>query len=279
MKQEVSLLCGIAQVSRSGYYRWLAHSDRKEKDHDDYLAIKTIFDKGKGKYGAKTVQMKLEKGNIRMNLKKVRRIMKKYGLIAIIRRRNPYKAIMKKTREHRTAPNILNREFDRKEPYKALGTDISYLPYNHRFAYLSLVKDMVTGEVLAWRLSRHIEMGFVMETVGNLKREDGVSGFEGVILHSDQGFHYTNPLYIEKLKEMKMIQSMSRKGNCIDNAPTESFFGHMKDEIEIGGCKMYEEVLLLVSEYMRYYNYERPQWERKKMTPVEYRNHLLEAGK
>jgi transposase InsO family protein len=136
-------VCGIAQVSRSGYYRWLSHSNEQEKDYGDYLVIKEIFDKGRGKYGAKTIQMKLEKRDVRMNLKKVRRIMKKYGLVATIRRKNPYKAIMKKTQEHRTAPNILNREFDRKEPYQALGTDISYLPYCYRFAYLSIVKGVI----------------------------------------------------------------------------------------------------------------------------------------
>jgi putative transposase len=271
IKMEVTLLCSIAKVSTSGYYKWLQSSKKEEKDHGDYFLIKAEFDKGKAKYGARTICMNLEKP---MNLKKIRRIMTKYGLVTKIRRVNPYKMIMKKTMEHATAPNVLNREFDQKEPYKILGTDISYLPYHYRFAYLSVVKDIVTGEILSWELSQHLEMGIVMNTMEKLKRDDG-KDFEGVLLHSDQGFHYTNPLYIQKLKELKMIQSMSRKGKCIDNAPTESFFGHMKDDIEMKGCKTYEEVKLIISEYMRYYNYERRQWDRKKMTPVEYRNHLL----
>jgi transposase InsO family protein len=275
---DITLLCEIAKVSTSGYYKWNSHLGEQKKDHEDYLLVKAIFDKGKAKYGARTVTMKLCEAKTPMNIKKVRRIMREYGLVTKIRRVNPYKMAMKKTAEHRTAPNILNREFKQKEPYKILGTDISYLPYNYRFAYLSIIKDMVTGEILSWELSQHLEMEIVMNTMEHLTRVDG-KDFEGVLLHSDQGFHYTNPLYIEKLKELKILQSMSRKGKCIDNSPTESFFGHMKDDVDFRGCKTYEEVNLIISEYMRYYNQERPQWDRKKMTPVNYRNHLLETNK
>lgn len=102
-----------------------------------------------------------------------------------------------------------------------------------------------------------------------------VSLFENIMIHSDQGFHYTNPLYIKQIKELGMVQSMSRKGNCIDNAPIESFFGHLKDEIDYKSCKTFEQLHSLIEEYMGYYNNERQQWELKKMTPVEYRNHLL----
>jgi transposase InsO family protein len=96
------------------------------------------------------------------------------------------------------------------------------------------------------------------------------------MIHSDQGVHYTNPLYIEMVKQLKMIQSMSRKGNCIDNAPIESFFGHLKDDVDYKSCKTFEELHSLTEEYVRYYNHQRKQWELKKMTPVDYRNHLLE---
>ena len=95
------------------------------------------------------------------------------------------------------------------------------------------------------------------------------------MIHSDQGFHYTHPGYIELIKELKMVQSMSGKGSCIDNAPVESFFGHMKDELDYESCRSFEELRLAIDEYMRYYNYERKQWTKKRMTPVEYRNHLL----
>ena len=95
------------------------------------------------------------------------------------------------------------------------------------------------------------------------------------MIHSDQGFHYTNPMFIKRVEQLKMIQSMSRKRNCIDNAPIESFFGHLKDDVDYKLCKTYDKLYLLIENYMRYYNNERHQWNLKKMTPVEYRNHLL----
>ncbi|HEY4478954.1 MAG TPA: IS3 family transposase, partial [Candidatus Paceibacterota bacterium] len=98
---------------------------------------------------------------------------------------------------------------------------------------------------------------------------------QDALIHSDQGFHYTNPLYIEQIKGLNMIQSMSRRGNCIDNAPIESFFGHLKDDVDYKDCKTFDELHSLIATYMQYYNNERQQWDLKKMTPVGYRNHLL----
>jgi putative transposase len=98
------------------------------------------------------------------------------------------------------------------------------------------------------------------------------------LLHSDQGVHYTNPQYIQRVEKLGLVQSMSRKGNCIDNAPMESFFGHFKDEVDFKDCKTFDELRSKIAEYIQYYNNERQQWNLKKMTPVEYRNHLLSAA-
>jgi putative transposase len=117
-------------------------------------------------------------------------------------------------------------------------------------------------------------MNLVTGTIEKLK----LDSYEDILIHSDQGFHYTNPKYIEMVKELKMVQSMSGKGSCIDNAPIESFFGHLKDEPDYQSCTSFEELWLAIGEYMTYYNYERKQWTRKKMTPVEYRKHLLTQG-
>lgn len=263
----MSILCEIASVGRSGYYKWFQCADKPDKDYDDYLKIKEVFDKGKGKYGWRNVKMGLPS----MNHKKIQRIMRKYNLMARIRRKNPYKNIMKKTMEHRIFENKLQREFNQMIPFKVFCTDITYIRFQNRFAYLSVIKDIASGEVVAWNLSLYLDMVLVTDTVKNMK----LDSYENIMIHSDQGFHYTNPLYIDIVKELKMVQSMSRKGCCIDNAPIESFFGHMKDELDYKSCKTFEELRLAVEEYMRYYNQERKQWERKKMTPVEYRNHLL----
>lgn len=274
---DVRLLCALAKVSQGGYYKWLKHCDEPEKDYDDYLLIKEIFDKGKRKYGFRTIQMRLKERKIDMNHKKIIRIMKKYHLFAKIRRRNPYKAIMKKTLEHRTFENQLNRKFNQIVPFKVFCTDITYLPFNHRFAYLSVIKDVASGEIIAWNMARHLEMNLVLDTVENMKNNNNLSSFEDVMIHSDQGFHYTSPLYIKAVGNLNMIQSMSRKGNCIDNAPIESFFGHLKDDVDYKACKTFEQLHLLIEEYVKYYNCERQQWDLKKMTPVQYRNHLLEC--
>lgn len=262
-------MCRIAQVSRSGYYQWLIHADEPAKDYDDYLAVKEIFDNGKGKYGWKTIRMKLEDKNIIFNHKKIIRIKNKYGLITKIRRRNPYKAIMKKTAEHRTFPNKLDRQFTQLIPHRFFCTDITYLFFNHCVAYLSVVKDIASGEVVAWYLLPHITMELVLKTMEQMKP------YQDAMIHSDQGFHYTNPEYIQKVKALEMIQSMSKKGACIDNAPIESFFGHLKDDVDYRDCKTFEELRLLIENYIRYYNHERRQWDRNKMTPVKYRDHLL----
>lgn len=205
--------------------------------------------------------------------------MKKYGLICRIRRKNPYRQMAKATKEHRTFDNMLNRGFEVELPFRVFCTDITYLIFNHRVAYLSVIKDICSGEIVAWKLSQHIDMELVLDTVDDLKNNAAMLQipFRDIMIHSDQGFHYTNPRYIEEVKKLEMTQSMSRKGNCIDNAPMESFFGHLKDDIDYKQCKTYEELSILIEDYMQYYNHERFQWGLKKMTPVEYRNHLLNA--
>lgn len=265
------LLYEIANVSKSGYYKWLKHSEDQDKDYDDYLLIKNLYDKGKGKWGWRSIQMNLE---VNMNHKKIIRIKNKYGLNTKIRRKNPYKAIMKKTQEHRTFENILDRQFVQNLPNKIFCTDITYLSFNHRFAYFSAVKDIASGEIVGHNISQHLQMDIVLNTLKNLK-----GNLKDVIIHSDQGFHYTNPQYISDVKKLNMIQSMSRKGNCIDNAPIESFFGHLKDDVDYKDCKTFNELSLMMDDYVRYYNTERKQWKLKKMTPVQYRNHLLESQK
>jgi transposase InsO family protein len=267
------LLCGIAAVSRSGYYAWLKGADEPDKDQGDYLLIKTIFDQGKGKYGWRSVKMRLPQGA--MNHKKVIRLMRKYHLTAKIRRANPYRQMAKKTLAHRTFGNLLDRQFDQAAPYQAFCTDITYLPYNQRFAYLSVIKDIGSGEIVAWQLAENLTMPIVLDTLKNLKAGIDSVILNGIVIHSDQGFHYTHPDYINEVRNLALVQSMSRKGNCIDNAPVESFFGHFKDDVDYRSCRTFEELRQKVTEYMYFYNHDRYQWELKKMTPVGYRNHLL----
>lgn len=239
--------------------------------------IEKIFNKRKKLAGYRTIRMDLEnKYGVIMNTKKIRRLMNKYKLVTKVRRKNPYKEIMKKTQEHAICPNILNREFKQIEPLKKLCTDITYLYYGKcEKAYLSAVKDIATGEIVAYKVAKHLTMPIVLDTIQNLKN---VIDLNNVLIHSDQGFHYTNPEYNLLLQKNNVIQSMSRKGNCIDNASMESFFGHFKDEVDYKNCKTFDELVEMIDEYMYYYNYERFQWNKLKMAPVQYRNHLLNVS-
>jgi putative transposase len=276
----VSYLCEVADVSRSGYYRWLKAASgrlqREEMDNEQHLLIKAIFEKKQRKAGWRVIRMNLERQGMIMNPKKIKRLMKKYSLTAQIRRRNPYRQMAKATQEHRTAPNVLQRRFGTEKPYRAFGTDITYLyDGSGQRSYLSVLRDMATGEITAHRVSATLGLALSLDVIAQATTRLGDRALIGALIHSDQGFHYTHPLYIKFLADHGIVQSMSRKGNCLDNAPTESFFGHLKDEIDLTSCHSPEEVRAIIDKYIYDYNHHRYQWERKKMAPVEYRNHLL----
>ena len=250
------------------------------KQQKDALALRLIgeiFNKKHQKAGIRTIAMDLQtKYGIVMNLKKIARIKKQYGLITKIRKKNPYNIIFRKGLERRTAPNLLQRHFDVNVPDTVYSTDISYLIYiGGKRAYLSATKDLATKEIVAFNVSRDLSMQTAyLGLEETLKHKD----CSKLMIHSDQGTHYTHPLYVNKLKEFGVTQSMSRKGNCLDNAPIESFFGHLKDDLDIKSCKTFEEVKTLVENYIYYYNNERSQWNLNKMTPAMRRCHLLTAS-
>ena len=211
-----------------------------------------------------------------VNLKRIARIKKQYGLITKIRKKNPYNIMFKKGLEHRTAPNILRQQFRVNEPDKVYSTDISYLIYKGgKKAYLSATKDLATREIVAFNVSSDLSLQTAFSDLEKTLKDKDCNN---LIIHSDQGFHYTHPLYINKLKEFDVIQSMSRKGNCLDNAPIESFFGHLKDDLDIKSCQTFDEVKSLVENYIYYYNNERYQWSLNKMTPAQRRCHLLNTS-
>lgn len=232
------------------------------------------------KKGARQIKMTLAgQFEVVYNLKRIRRIMNKYDIICPIRRANPYRRMMKATQEHKVVPNLLNRKFKQEIAYKVLLTDITYLFYGKgQKAYLSTIKDASTNEIVAYEVSSRITLDIATETLKKLKRSRKVKLAEGAFIHSDQGSHYTSPVYQKMVKKYKMGQSMSRRGNCWDNAPQESFFGHFKDEAYIKPCETLEELKREIKEYMNYYNHYRYQWDLKKMTPVQYRDHLLNAA-
>ena len=280
LKNLTSFLCKISDVSRSGYYNFLAtEKNRNIKEIKDLEAkenIMKLFKKKKITKGSRQVKMNLEgKFSIIYSRKKIQRIMRKCGIYCTIRRQNPYKRIAKATAEHSVVHNILQRGFKTEEVRKVLLTDITYLLYGKgKKAYLSTIKDAETNEIISYYTSDSLDIELSLNVVRNLRRKRILLN-KDVLIHSDQGSHYTSPKYQLLLKKQKITQSMSRRGNCWDNAPMESFFGHMKDEIELDTCKNIKDVKKVIEKYMKYYNNERYQWNLKKMTPVQYRNHLL----
>ncbi len=231
LRNMVSFLCDICGVSRSGYYNYFSlksQERRRAREEQDKLLKKNIlkaFNFKKRKKGARQIKMTLMgQFNLNYNLKRIRRIMKKYNIFCPIRKANPYRRMAKATKEHTVLPNLLNRQFKQTVPRKVLLTDITYLFYGKgKKAYLSTIKDGSTNEILAYNVSDRITLDIATDTLLKLKNNRKVKLAKGAFLHSDQGFHYTNPLFQKMVKKYGIGQSMSRRGNCWDNAPQESF--------------------------------------------------------
>lgn len=276
----VSDLCRTAGVSRSGYYNWLHSADARKKkeaaDLEDFQLILNAYRFRGYDKGARGIQMRLLHLTppVVMNTKKIRRLMNKYGLFCPVRKANPYRRMAKALRTNHVADNLVNREFEDHGPRKVLLTDITYIPYNGSFCYLSTILDAFTKQILSYVLSESLELDFVLKSVEQLVERHGISLSTETLIHSDQGCHYTSYRFIQIVKDAELRQSMSRRGNCWDNAPQESFFGHMKDEIDISGCERFQQVKDIIDDWMDYYNNDRYQWQLAKLSPNEYYSYI-----
>jgi len=281
--QSVKELCTIAGVSRSGYYNWVNSADkraeREARDRADFELILEAYNfRGYAK-GIRGIHMRLLHMDppVLMNLKKIQRLMHKYGLKCPIRKANPYRRMAKALKTDAVADNLLKREFREHGPRKVLLTDITYIPCCGTFFYLSVIKDAYTLQILAYVLSESLEVDFVLETVNILIANHGASLDDETLIHSDQGCHYTSKKFREIVKDSNLRQSMSRRGNCWDNAPQESFFGHMKDHImdKIAAAECFEEAKAIIDDYMDFYNNDNGIWELAKLTPNEYYEYCI----
>lgn len=274
----VKELCSLAGVSRSGFYAWEKASDvraaREEQDRRDFDLILTAYKVRGYSKGAKSIYMRLMHMDppVIMNLKKIRRLMEKYNLVCPIRKANPYRRMAKALKTSNVAENLLKRQFEEFGPRAVLLTDITYIPYNGNTAYLSTILDAYTRQILAYVVSDSLAVDFVLETVRMLIRDHGISLTAETMIHSDQGCHYTSYSFIRIVKDSRLRQSMSRRGNCWDNAPQESFFGHMKDHIreKLSDCLEYAQAKAVIDDYIDYYNNERYQWHLAKLSPNEF---------
>ena len=275
-------LCEAAEVSRSGYYHYLKTEElrwqRNEKDRQDFLIILEAYQFRGFAKGARGIYMRFLhlEPPVHMNIKKIRRLMKKYSLFCPIRKANPYRRAAKALQTDNVAPNLLNREFEEHGPRAVLLTDITYIINNKApRCYMATIIDACTKELLAWALSDSLEIDFVLDAVNRLVKEHGVSLTSKTLIHSDQGSHYTSVRFIRLVEDSELRRSMSRKANCWDNAPQESFFGHMKDEIDISECITYADIHTVISDWCDYYNNDRYQWNLARLSPKEYHNYLV----
>lgn len=276
----VSMLCSTAGVSRQGYYYWLRTKDvrneREEQDRKDFGLILEAYNfRGYAK-GIRGIHMRLLhlETPVVMNHKKIKRLMRKYGLECPIRQANPYRRIQKALATENTAENVLDREFRKHGARKILLTDITYIPFQGKFCYLSTILDAYTKQVLSYVVSESLEIDFVLETVRLAMDRHGLSFSTETLIHSDRGSHYTSKKFIQIVNDSKLRRSMSRRGNCWDNAPQESFFGHMKQETYFERCRTVKELKAAIDDWMDYYNNDRYQESLAKLSPNEYYEYI-----
>lgn len=276
----VKELCKLAGVSRAGFYYWIRSSSardiREQRDKEDFsLVLEAYKHRGFDK-GARGIYMRLLHMGELMNLKKIRRLMKKYGLVCPIRKANPYRRMAKAIRTNAVVDNTVKREFKQHGARKILLTDITYISCKEEYYYLSVIKDAYTEQILSYVLSESLEVDFVLKTVEQLMKNHGMSLDADALIHSDQGCHYTSVKFRQLLSNYKLRQSMSRRGNCWDNAPQESFFGHMKDELTptMKQWKSFIDVKNSIDDWMDYYNNDRGQWQLNKLSPNEYYSYI-----
>jgi putative transposase len=275
----VQSICEVMQVSRSGYYRFL-HASQVDRDRITKERIQAIYDLREGTYGYRRIQMELERryGEL-VNHKRVYRLMKEMGIRSIIRRKRfQPSAYQVAVSDGRVAENLLNREFTAEKPNQKWVTDVTQYRVLDQRIYLSAIKDLFNTEIIAYQLSINNDNPLVLHTFEKAfeKHKDATGQIPELIVHSDQGSQYTSHAYHNMLPQVGAQISMSRRGNCYDNASMESFFSHLKAEaLYPYDIRDIAEVQRRIENYIRFYNEERVQKKLNKLTPVEYRRQLV----
>ena len=283
LKEEykISKLCKYLKVSKSGYYRWLKLGKPIRYSFDDKLAdmIEEIFYETYKGYRFIRDEI-IRRYGVIFNDKTIYKYMKVLGLSSPIRKKK-YNCCTKQDPNEKArivCDNYLARNFTASRPLEKLVTDVSYIYSQEGRMYLSVIKDLYDNSILAYTISRFNDLKLVMDNVYQVINNNW-NPTNMCILHSDQGFQYTNIEYIRYLDEYGVTISHSRKANCYDNACCENFFGHLKSEcLELKDIpKTNDELITMVNKYIHFYNYERPQRKLKGMTPIEYRQSYLNS--
>jgi len=229
--------------------------------------IRSIYDKHHGRYGYRRITEQLRNEGTDINHKTVQKLMGQMGLKAK-RRRQHYRSY--KGELGKIAPNVINRNFQTTAPDQKWATDVTQMKIKDRWVYLSPILDMFNGEIVSYVISNSPNLKMVMTMLDNAFNERKVQG--NLILHSDQGWHYQHKRYQKALQDRHIIQSMSRKGNCLDNAMMENFFGLMKNELlYLQEWNSVDQFKTALRNYIRYYNNDRIKLRLNGKSPVQYR--------
>lgn len=268
---KLGMLLDLAGISKQIYLYNVEHMDDKDhKDKELEEEISKIYKQNYEKYGIPRMTIELNNRGYHINHKKVERLMKKLNIKARPKQRK-YRSY--KGEVGKIADNVLNRDFTTRFFYEKIGTDVTVFIGNFGKVYLSPIIDFHNREILAYDISINPDFRQITRMFSELKDKHGQK-LKDAIIQSDQGWQYQMSKYRDKLKELKMIQSMSRRGNCLDNSPTENFFGRMKEEMFYGKENLYQTIEQLeraIREYIDYYNSVRIV-RKFKMSPLQYKS-------
>jgi len=259
----------FSKLPRSTFYYYLKKIKRPDKSANIKTQITDIYHRHKGRYGYRRITLELRKTGILINHKTVQRLMGVLGLKSMVR--------MKKYRSYKgevgkIAPNILKRNFIATKPYTKWVTDVTEFSLFGQKLYLSPILDLYNGEIISYNISTRPMFHQVMDMLDKAFKK--IPDNTGLILHSDQGWQYQMKQYQYRLQKKGVVQSMSRRGNCLDNAVMESFFGLLKSELlYLQQFNSVEHFVNELHDYIYYYNNQRIKVKLKGMSPVEYRTH------
>lgn len=268
-KYSINEMCRFFGVSRSGYYSHIERIDMPARDLPLAEKIRECQQSCHNTYGYRRVHIWLERNGIHCNPKTVLRIMNKYNLLSVIRR----KRYVRHSESLHRYPNLLNRNFVAEHPNQKWATDISYIRTGQGFLYLSIIRDLYDNSIVIYKTSTENNLNLVTNTLKAAKKQEKVTA--GLQLHSDQGFQYTSQAYFKLTQRYGIIPSMSRRGNPYDNALAENFFSILKTEC-INRMKIatFSDARKLIDEYIYFYNHQRIQ-TKTKLTPLELRRQYV----
>ena len=276
LRQEFSLeilLC-IAQIPRSTYYYHAAQQAVPDKYANAKQQIITIYNQNKGRYGYRRITMELRNRGLVLNHKTVQRLMKGLGLVCKVRMK---KYCSYKGEVGKTAPNLLERDFTAQKPNQKWVTDVTEFHLFGQKLYLSPILDLCSRDIVSYTISAHPTVSMVLEMVDIAFKQ--LPKGSKLVLHSDQGFHYQHKRYQKKLLERGVMQSMSRKGNCLDNAVIENFFGLLKTELlYLQKFESMEHFVTELTDYLDYYNNRRIKAKLEGLPPALHRQQTLKAS-